>query len=99
MHTWFGHVISTRQIVRTVDHRLALRRGVHWRADQKRDHSMDGRAPHAFRTGAWGRVAGKRPAFADFEPDSFLRLYQTAHSESIVDKWDNFALGPRWSAA
>ena len=35
----------------------------------------------------------------DFEPDSFLRLYQTAHSKSIVDKWDNFALGPRWSAA
>jgi hypothetical protein len=33
------------------------------------------------------------------EPGSFLTLYQTAHSESIVDKWDNFALGPRWSAA
>ena len=56
------------------------------------------RLPHG-RLGAGGGGAGKRPAFAEFEPDSFLRLYQTAHSELIVDKWDNFALGPRWSAA
>ena len=25
----------------------------------------------------------------EFEPSSFLRLYQTAHSESTVDKRDN----------
>jgi hypothetical protein len=36
-----------------------------------------------------GRGAGKRPASVEFEPGSFLRLYQTAHSESIVDMWDN----------
>ena len=33
------------------------------------------------------------------EPGSFLTLYQTAHSESIVDRWHNFALRPCWSAA
>ena len=49
------------------------------------------RTPTARALGGGG--AGKRRAFVDFEPDSFLRLYQTAHSESIVDKWDNFALG------
>ena len=48
------------------------------------------RIPH----GRLGAGAGKRPAFVDFDPDSFPRLYQTAHSESIVDKWDNFASGP-----
>jgi hypothetical protein len=32
---------------------------------------------------------GRRPAFVKFEPSSFLRLYQTAHLESTVDKRDN----------
>ena len=36
---------------------------------------------HAYRTGAGGLGAGERPAFVEFEPGDFLRLYQTAHSE------------------
>ena len=47
------------------------------------------RIPHG-RLGAGG---WKAPCTVDFEPDSFLRLYQTAHSESIVDKWDNLHSG------
>jgi hypothetical protein len=31
------------------------------------------------------------PAFVDFEPGIFPKLYQTAHSESTVDKWNNFS--------
>ena len=33
----------------------------------------------------------KRPAFLNVEPGAFLSLYKIAHSESMVDKWDNFA--------
>jgi len=44
--------------------------------------------------GAPGSGASKRSAFVDFEPGNFLRLYKTAHSESMVDKWDNFAFRP-----
>jgi hypothetical protein len=33
-----------------------------------------------YRTSAGARGAGKRPVFIQFEPDNFLRLYQTAHS-------------------
>jgi hypothetical protein len=48
------------------------------------------RIPHG--RGDWG--AGKRPAFFEFEPGNFLRLYQTAHSESTVDNRDNLAFRP-----
>src|SRR6476620_6212870 len=34
---------------------------------------------------------GARPAFVEFEPSYFPRLYQTAHSESTVDKWNDFS--------
>jgi hypothetical protein len=43
---------------------------------------------HAHRTGAGALGAGTRPAFVEFEPGKVLRLYQTAHSESTVDKWE-----------
>ena len=33
--------------------------------------------------GAPGSGASKRSAFVDFEPGNFLRLYKTAHSESM----------------
>jgi hypothetical protein len=33
----------------------------------------------------------KRPAPDDFEPRTFLNLYKIAHSELMVDKWNNFA--------
>jgi hypothetical protein len=35
----------------------------------------------------------KRPAPDDFEPRTFLNLYKIAHSELMVDKWNNFAFG------
>ena len=37
-----------------------------------------GLIPH----GRGGLGDGERPAFVEFEPGNFLRLYQTAHSES-----------------
>jgi len=48
------------------------------------------RIPH----GRWGTGAGTRPAFVEFEPGNFSRLYQTAHSESTVNNRDNFAFRP-----
>lgn len=41
---------------------------------------------------------GRRPALVEFEPSSFLRLYQTAHSELTVDKRDNLTDLTRRSA-
>ena len=35
----------------------------------------------------------KRPAPDDFEPRTFLNLYKIAHSELMVDKWNNFTFG------
>jgi hypothetical protein len=46
-----------------------------------------GLIPH----GRGGLGDGERPAFVEFEPGNFPRLYQTAHSESTVDKWNNFS--------
>ena len=46
-------------------------------------HTHTGRAP-----GGFGSL--RRPAFVDFEPGRFRNLYQIAHSESTVEKWDNF---------
>jgi hypothetical protein len=43
-----------------------------------------GLIPH----GRGGLGDGERPAFVEFEPGNFLRLYQTAHSASTVDKWE-----------
>jgi hypothetical protein len=40
---------------------------------------------------ARGPGDGERPTFVEFEPGNFPRLYQTAHSESTVDKWNNLA--------
>jgi hypothetical protein len=34
----------------------------------------------------------KRPAIHNFEPRTFLNLYKIAHSESSVDKWNNFRI-------
>ena len=48
-----------------------------------------GSCTHVYRTGAWGRGSRKRPAFVDFEPGRFRNLYQIAHSELAVEKWDN----------
>lgn len=53
-----------------------------------------GSLTHAYRTGAGGLGAGQRPAFVEFEPGNFPRLYQTAHSELTVDNRDNFAFRP-----
>ena len=61
------------------------------------DHSGGLVRTHTARTR--GLRGWEAPGIFQFEPGNFLRLYQTAHSKSIVDKWDNFALGPRWSAA
>jgi hypothetical protein len=41
------------------------------------------------RTGAWGFGSLRRPAFVNFEMHRFRNLYQIAHSESAVEKWDN----------
>jgi hypothetical protein len=43
-----------------------------------------GLIPH----GRGGLGDGERPAFVEFEPGNFLRLYQTADSASTVDKWE-----------
>jgi hypothetical protein len=43
------------------------------------------------RTGAMGRMGRGVAALLNFEPRAFLSLYKIAHSESMVDKWDNFA--------
>ena len=47
-----------------------------------------GSRTHAYGTdaGAWGMGSARH---FQFEPGNFLRLYQTAHSESTVDKRDN----------
>jgi hypothetical protein len=50
-----------------------------------------GSRTHAYRSGAGALGDGERPAFVEFEPGNFPRLYQTAHSESTVDKWNNFS--------
>jgi hypothetical protein len=47
-----------------------------------------GSCTHVYRTGAWGAGGLKAPGIC-FEPDRFRNLYQIAHSESAVEKWDN----------
>jgi hypothetical protein len=53
--------------------------------------TLDSRT-HAYRTGAGGLGAGTCPAFVKSEPGDFPRLYRTVHSESTVDKWNNFSI-------
>ena len=48
------------------------------------------RIPHR----RWDTGVRKRPPLIQFEPSNFLRLHQTAHAESTVDKLDNFAFKP-----
>jgi hypothetical protein len=38
-------------------------------------------------SGGWGQA----PGTDDLEPRTFLNLYKITHSESTVDKWNNFA--------
>jgi hypothetical protein len=52
-----------------------------------------GSRTHAYRTGAGAWGLGRGPVSVEFEPANFPRLYQTAHSESTVDKWNNFFIG------
>jgi hypothetical protein len=50
-----------------------------------------GSCTHVYRTGAGGELEG--PACVDFETDRLRNLYQIAHSEPTVEKWDNSTLG------
>ena len=53
---------------------------------------------NAYATGRtlWGRGAGvERPATISLSRELFLKLYNIAHSKSMVDKWNNSASGTR----